>query len=64
MIGGCSCSSAQPSVDSGNITVIYRYDPGKGYQRVLESESLEPGKGYWILFSGIPDQAELRVTCK
>jgi hypothetical protein len=50
MIGGCS-SPAQKMVTSGSIDVIYGYTQGVGYQRLLESQPLERGKGYWILFS-------------
>jgi hypothetical protein len=50
MIGGCT-SPAQASADNANIIVIYGYVPGTGYQRVLKSENLMPGKGYWICLS-------------
>jgi hypothetical protein len=60
MIGGCS-SPAQTSVNNGNIEVIYAFIKGFGYQRLHESENLEPGKGYWILLSNTIEQAELIV---
>ncbi|MGA1841617.1 MAG: cytochrome c3 family protein [bacterium] len=60
MIGGCTTQS-RASINTGNIIVIYGYIPGVGYERVLESKNLEPGKGYWIFFSDIADQAELTV---
>lgn len=60
MIGGCT-SGAMPTVGNCNISVIYEYIQGKGYQRVLESETLEPGKGYWILFNNVMEQDELKV---
>jgi hypothetical protein len=62
MIGGCTYP-AQALSDNCDIVVIYGYTQGKGYQRILESE-IEPGKGYWILFSNVLDQAELRVETK
>ena len=49
MVGGCS-APAQTMVTSGKIDVVYRYTPGIGYGRLLASEPLEPGRGYWILF--------------
>lgn len=49
MIGGCSLQ-AKASVDSGNIKVIYDYKQGFGYHRVLGSDHIEAGIGYWILF--------------
>lgn len=60
MIGGCT-SGARPTTDSCNIVVIYKYVQGAGYQRVLESEDLQPGEGYWILWSDVGSQCELRV---
>ena len=60
MIGGCS-SAAQATIDNGSINVIYRYMKESGYERVLASENLEPGKGYWILLSNVVGQAELTV---
>lgn len=50
MIGGCT-GPAKASVDTGNIGVIYRFTQELGYQRVLESESLERHQGYWILIN-------------
>jgi hypothetical protein len=32
-----------------NAVVVYRYEKGTGYVRVLNNEELEVGKGYWIL---------------
>lgn len=63
MIGSCSFS-AQASLDTGNIEVIYKFDPHVGYQPVCPSDDLEPGQGYWILFRNITDWAELRVGGK
>jgi hypothetical protein len=60
MIGGCT-TGALPITDNCNIGVIYRYVKGAGYQRILETENLEPGKGYWILFADISDQSGLIV---
>lgn len=60
MIGGCT-SSAQASADSCNIGVIYGYIQGSGYKRIREGEFLEPGKGFWILFTDISDQCQLIV---
>jgi putative hemolysin len=50
MIGSCTFP-AQKMVTNGRIDVIYSYAPGIGYQRLIGSEPLKPGKGYWILFS-------------
>jgi photosystem II stability/assembly factor-like uncharacterized protein len=63
MIGGCS-SSAQALVDTGDIVVIYRCAPEFGYQRLMESDNLEPGGGYWILFNNISEYAECVVSAK
>jgi hypothetical protein len=60
MIGGCT-SDAEASSDKCSIEVIYGYVQGTGYQRITESETLEPGKGYWILLNNVIGQAELRV---
>ena len=60
MIGGCTYP-ALPSIENGNIVVIYSYIPGHGYQRLSESEKLEDRKGYWILLEGIIGQTQLRV---
>ncbi|MGA1842466.1 MAG: LamG-like jellyroll fold domain-containing protein [bacterium] len=57
LIGSCSGPS-KASINCGSIDVIYRFKPGFGYQRVLESEMLMPGSGYWILISNIPDQCQ------
>jgi hypothetical protein len=58
MIGGCTYP-AQASTDNGKIGVIYGYIPGFGYKRILESENLAPGKGYWIYLN---DLCQLRIT--
>jgi hypothetical protein len=60
MIGGCS-SSAQVSSNNCSIGVIYRYVQGAGYQWVLPSEYLEPGKGYWILLKNVTGPASFGV---
>ena len=41
--------------------VIYGYEKEFGYKRIMEKEELEVGKGYWILFGNITDQAEFTV---
>jgi hypothetical protein len=56
MIGGCSMP-AQKMVTNGKIDVIYGYAQGKGYTRLLGSQPLERGKGYWILFSNTSEGA-------
>jgi hypothetical protein len=61
MIGSCSYD-AKVSVSEGNIAVIYSYVPGTGYKRIFDSENIEPGRGYWILFEGIPDYKEGVLT--
>ncbi|MGA1841149.1 MAG: fibronectin type III domain-containing protein [bacterium] len=60
MIGG-SVAPAKASVNNGNITVIYGFVSGAGYQRIKETDNLESGRGYWILFKEIMDQAEFKV---
>jgi hypothetical protein len=60
MIGGCTYE-AQPFTYNCDIGVIYGYEQGKGYQRILETESLMPGSGYWALFKGLIDLCELKV---
>ncbi|MGA1865031.1 MAG: hypothetical protein ACMUHX_08215 [bacterium] len=61
MVGGCS-SSARVLADNCKIVVVYEYDPGTGYKRVYDTSSLDPSKGYWILFDNINgDQAQLDV---
>lgn len=62
MIGGCSCP-AQAFSGNSDIIVIYDFVPGIGYQRVLESENLMPGKGYWILIEDVIGQANLTLEC-
>jgi hypothetical protein len=49
-------------VTSGKIDVIYGYTQGVGYQRVPESQPLERGKGYWILFSNTSEGAEFTAS--
>ncbi|MGA1842558.1 MAG: carboxypeptidase regulatory-like domain-containing protein [bacterium] len=63
MIGGCtSASGARPTAYDCEIGVIYRFERGAGYRRVLlDSENMESGKGFWILFKGVEDQCELTV---
>jgi hypothetical protein len=61
MIGGCS-SPTQKMVTSGKIDVVYGYTQGKGYTRVSESQLLERGKGYWILFSNTSEGAEFTAS--
>jgi hypothetical protein len=61
MIGGCS-SSAEMMVTSGKIDVIYGYTQGIGYERLPESEPLEPGKGYWILLSHTSEGGEFTAS--
>lgn len=60
MIGGCT-SEARPNADNCNIGVVYRYVKGIGYKRVLASEHLEPGQGYWILLNKIVEECVLMV---
>ena len=57
MIGGCT-DPAQNMVATGKIDVIYGYTQGVGYTRLLASELLQPGKGYWILFSNTSEGAK------
>ncbi|MGA1841969.1 MAG: choice-of-anchor Q domain-containing protein [bacterium] len=61
MIGGCTYP-AEAITNGCNIKVIYRYDIGSGYQRMLEFEDIEPGKGYWIMLKDIVNQAELNIS--
>ncbi|MGA1839045.1 MAG: C25 family cysteine peptidase [bacterium] len=61
MIGGCT-TLAQVSTHKCNIGVIYKHEEGAGYQRVLKSEGLIPGKGYWILLNNVTDDAQLMVN--
>jgi hypothetical protein len=61
MIGGCSMP-AQKMVTNGRIDVIYGYAQGIGYTRLLGSELLKPGKGYWILFSNTSEGAEFTAS--
>jgi hypothetical protein len=43
--------------------VIYQYVPGLGYQWLPETEHIEPGKGYWILYRdvSISEQGGIKV---
>lgn len=63
MIGGCS-HPAQAISNSCSIGVIYSYVKESGYQRVLKSEAIEPGKAYWILLNNVMGQAELTMEIK
>jgi hypothetical protein len=60
MIGGC-ISDAEALSDNCSISVIYGYVQGFGYKRIQEGENLKPGKGYWIMFENVTDQAKLTV---
>jgi hypothetical protein len=52
----------QKMVTTGSIDVIYDYMQGVGYQRLLGTEPLERGKGYWILFSNTSEGAEFTAS--
>lgn len=60
IIGGCTSDSKVSSTNC-NIGVIYKFEKELGYKRVLQSEKLQPGKGYWILVNNVMDQAKLIV---
>ncbi|MGA1863810.1 MAG: hypothetical protein ACMUHX_01985 [bacterium] len=60
MIGGCT-SGSRALTTNGHIEVIYRFVRGSGYLRVLESENLEPGRGFWIMYKNVMNQCELKV---
>jgi hypothetical protein len=60
MIGWCT-DPARASVVDGEIGVIYKYSKKYGYQRVLESDQLVPGNGYWILIKNAGNRATLNV---
>jgi hypothetical protein len=60
MIGGC-LYAAKVSSNNCAIEVIYGFKSGFGYKRVLDSENLEPGIGYWILLKNVIDQAEITI---
>jgi hypothetical protein len=60
MIGGCT-SPSRASSDNCSIDVIYTYTWDYGYKRLPESESMEPGKGFWIHFVDVTDQGCLSV---
>jgi hypothetical protein len=60
IIGGCT-SDSKASSSNCNIGVTYKFEKELGYKRVLESENLLPGKGYWILINNVMDQAKLMV---
>ena len=47
MVGACT-SLAKISTRNAEINVMYKYSPGMGYKRVLKSDNMEPGCGYWI----------------
>lgn len=57
MIGSCTYS-AQPFSDDYNIGVLYGYAQDTGYQR---TETLETGKGYWILLNDTADRAIVKI---
>jgi hypothetical protein len=61
MIGGCT-DLARVMPHGCDIGVIYGYVQGLGYERVLGSEPLEPGKGYWILFSNTSEGAAFTAS--
>lgn len=63
MIGGCSYPT-KASADSCDIIVFYKYIQGKGYVRVLKSESLLPGEGYWIMIKNVVNQCTITVEAK
>jgi hypothetical protein len=63
LIGGCS-SPAKASANNCNIGAIYGYEPGTGYQRLLKSERLMPGRGYWILLNNIFKYCEITVDTR
>ena len=56
MIGGCTLP-AWKIATNGKIDAVYGYTQGGGYTRLLGSESLERGKGYWILFRNTSEGA-------
>jgi hypothetical protein len=58
MIGGCT-HSAQVIPHGCDIGVIYGFSQEAGYQRVPESEPLEPGQGYWILINNAIPEATI-----
>lgn len=60
MIGGFS-TPAQITTDSCSIGVIYGFKQGMGYKRVLPSEDIDPGQGYWLLLNGIEGECRLSV---
>ncbi|MGA1863897.1 MAG: thrombospondin type 3 repeat-containing protein [bacterium] len=61
IIGGCTSSSKASSEGCG-INVIYNYNKSYGYKRLPASESMEPGKGFWIRFIDVTDQGRLSVA--
>ena len=61
MIGGCT-SPAYKTVKNGKYDVIYCLNKEKGYIRIPNTELLERGKGYWILFSDTTVGAEFRAS--
>lgn len=60
MIGGCTDPS-QVIPYGCDIGAIYGFARETGYQQVLASECLEPGKGYWILLKNVAGQATITV---
>ncbi|MGA1840295.1 MAG: hypothetical protein ACMUIU_06680 [bacterium] len=61
IIGGCT-SSSRASSENCSISVIYNYTKDYGYKRLPVSESMEPGKGFWIYITDITDQGRLSVA--
>jgi hypothetical protein len=57
---GCCTYSAQPFSDTCTIGVVYGYTRDTGYQR---PETLETGKGYWILLNDTLDRAIVTIVC-
>ncbi|MGA1840242.1 MAG: hypothetical protein ACMUIU_06410 [bacterium] len=60
MIGGCT-SPSRALATNGEIVVIYRFVQGLGYRRVSESENMEAGGGFWIMYNNVMNQCELKV---
>lgn len=61
IIGGCT-SSSKASSEGCSINVIYTYSRDYGYKRLPASENMEPGKGFWIRFIDVTDQARFSVS--
>jgi hypothetical protein len=43
------------------VLVSYGFEQDKGYKRILPTENLDLGKGYWILLNGIEEECTLSV---